>query len=162
MKREMGRGIARRCLATGFATQALELILQLSKRTQYGVRATVQLALAHQSTTYLQSKDLADKEHLPAKFLEQVLLLLRRGGVLESKVGSGGGYRLSVPPEQITVGQLLDILEPRGQDDPKPADDDAPGRLVLDRITSRLNDAQAAQVSNWTLAAVMDELGLVN
>src|SRR5436190_24278033 len=86
--------------------------MKLSKRTEYGLRAVVQLARlwpAH----YVQSRDLAQQEHLPNKFLESILLALRRGGVLESKVGSGGGYRLAKNPRDISVGDVIRRLEGR-------------------------------------------------
>jgi DNA-binding IscR family transcriptional regulator len=64
--------------------------VKLSKRTEYGLRAVV--ALARQDpNAFIQSRDLARQENLPNKFLEAILLALRRGDFLESKVGSGGG-----------------------------------------------------------------------
>jgi len=86
--------------------------LRLSKRTEYGLRAVVQLARL-EPRTYIQSKDLVAREDLPNKFLESILLALRRGNFLESKVGSGGGYRLSRPPKDISVGELIRRLEGR-------------------------------------------------
>jgi Rrf2 family protein len=86
--------------------------LRLSKRTEYGLRAVVQLAKLW-PRAFVQARDLAQLEDLPNKFLESILLALRRGGFLESKVGSGGGYRLSRSPRQISVGDLLRRLEGR-------------------------------------------------
>src|ERR1700677_3617281 len=86
--------------------------MRLSKRTEYGLRAVVQLARLW-PTGFIQSRDLAQQEDLPNKFLEAILLALRRGGFLESKVGSGGGYRLSRPPREIAVGDLIRRLEGR-------------------------------------------------
>src|SRR6266576_3493895 len=86
--------------------------MRLSKRTEYGLRAVV--ALARQGPrNFVQSKDLSQTEQLPNKFLESILLALRRGDFLESKVGSGGGYRLSRPPRDIRVGDLIRRLEGR-------------------------------------------------
>jgi Rrf2 family protein len=76
------------------------------------LRAVVQLARLS-PRSYIQSKDLASPENLPSKFLEAILLALRRGGFLESKVGSGGGYRLSRHPREINVGELIRRLEGR-------------------------------------------------
>src|SRR5258705_1724115 len=86
--------------------------MKLSKRTEYGLRAVVQLARlwpAH----YVQSRDLAQQESLPNKFLESILLALRRGGFLESKVGSGGGYRLAKAPRELPDGHIIRRLEAR-------------------------------------------------
>ena len=86
--------------------------MRLSKRTEYGLRAVVQLARLW-PRGFVQSRDLAQQENLPNKFLEAILLALRRGGFLESKVGSGGGYRLSREPRDIRVGDLIRRLEGR-------------------------------------------------
>jgi len=55
--------------------------------------------------------DLARNENVPKKFLEFILLSLRKGGVLQSKVGKGGGYYLSLPPAKISIGMVVRILE---------------------------------------------------
>jgi len=86
--------------------------VKLSKRTEYGLRAVVHLAHLWPHN-YIQSKDLAREQNLPAKFLEAILLALRRGEFLESKVGSGGGYRLSRSPREIRVGEVVRRLEGR-------------------------------------------------
>ena len=77
--------------------------MRLSKRAEYGLRAVVQLAKL-EPHKYVQTHELATgQEKLPSKFLESVLLALRRGGFLESKIGSKGGYRLSRHPRDISV-----------------------------------------------------------
>ena len=55
--------------------------------------------------------DLAEEEHIPKKFLELILLDLKRNGLLHSKMGKGGGYFLNKPPDEITVGQVVRILD---------------------------------------------------
>jgi Rrf2 family protein len=55
--------------------------------------------------------DLARDENIPKKFLEFILLSLRKGGILLSRVGKGGGYSLALPPNRITVGAVVRILE---------------------------------------------------
>lgn len=86
--------------------------MRLSKQTEYGLRAVVQLARLgpHQ---FVQSRDLAQLEDMPPKFLEAILLTLRRGGFLESKVGRDGGYRLARAAGQIRVGEVVRRLEGR-------------------------------------------------
>lgn len=86
--------------------------MRLSKQTEYGLRAVVHLARIG-PYEFVQSRDLAQHEHLPNKFLEAILLALRRGGFLESKVGRDGGYRLARPPRDIRVGDIVRRLEGR-------------------------------------------------
>ena len=84
--------------------------MRLSKQTEYGIRAVIQLCKLDQQT-YIQSRDLAAQERLPAKFLEAILLELRKGGLLNSKKGKGGGYVLAKDPHDISVGDIIRTLE---------------------------------------------------
>lgn len=55
--------------------------------------------------------DLAREENIPKKFLEFILLSLRKGGILQSRIGKGGGYYLSLPPAKVSIGMVVRILE---------------------------------------------------
>lgn len=115
--------------------------MKLSKRTEYGLRAVVHLARLWPHN-YIQSKDLSKEENLPTKFLEAILLALRRGGFLESKVGSGGGYRLSRSPRDIRLGELVRRLEGRltVEDRIRPQDGSL-GRLAVHLVNQKLTEA---------------------
>jgi Rrf2 family protein len=134
--------------------------LRLSKRTEYGLRAVVQLArLWH--TGYVQSRDLAQQEDLPNKFLEAILLALRRGGFLESKVGSGGGYRLSRPPAEIRVGDLIRRLEGRLTINEKAgvsSADLSPGKAAVRLVNERLTEATDDVLDKMTLEQLMEQV----
>jgi Rrf2 family protein len=86
--------------------------MRLSKRGEYGLRAMIDLAEAHHTgNPIVQIKDIAEREHIPAKFLEQILLNLKNAGLLQSKMGISGGYYLAHPPEQISLGQIVRVLD---------------------------------------------------
>lgn len=55
--------------------------------------------------------DLAREERIPKKFLELILLTLKNSGILQSRKGKGGGYYLGKPPREISLGQLVRILD---------------------------------------------------
>jgi Rrf2 family protein len=59
----------------------------------------------------IQIKDIAEREKIPAKFLEQILLTLKNAGMLQSKMGIGGGYYLAHPPESISLGHIVRVLD---------------------------------------------------
>jgi Rrf2 family protein len=82
----------------------------LSKKSKYGLKALMVLAEEAGRGPVLVS-DLADREGLPKKFLEAILLELKRHGLLQSKKGKGGGYFLSRTPAEITVGQVIRVLD---------------------------------------------------
>ena len=135
------------------------LHLRLSKRTEYGLRAVVQLARLWPQN-YVQSRDLAKQETLPNKFLEAILLALRRGGFLESKVGSGGGYRLSRAPRDISVGDLIRRLEGRlTVMDVTPPGELSPGEIAVHLLNDKLTTATDQVLDDMTLEQLMDQIG---
>jgi Rrf2 family protein len=85
--------------------------MKLSKRGEYGLKAMLHLANAHHAGHMVQIKDIAREEQIPTKYLEQILLNLKNVGLLQSKVGISGGYYLAKPPTEITLGQIVRILD---------------------------------------------------
>jgi Rrf2 family transcriptional regulator, cysteine metabolism repressor len=131
--------------------------LRLSKRTEYGLRAIIQLARID-SQRYVHVKELSTgQETLPAKFLEAVLLGLRRGGFVESKVGSGGGYRLAKHPRDISVGEMVRRLEGRltVNEAPTPGEP-SPGQIASHLINQQLNKALDDAMANVSLEQLLE------
>lgn len=85
--------------------------MKVSKRGEYGMRALMALASMPDPGGVMQIKEIAANEQIPVKFLEQILLTLKNAGLVRSRMGSGGGYYLSKPANQITLGQVLRILD---------------------------------------------------
>jgi Rrf2 family protein len=84
--------------------------MQVSARVDYGTRALVELA-SGDPDRLVTSEDLAGKQELPVKFLEGILTQLRRAGLVVSKRGAEGGYRLGRPPDQIVLAEVFRALE---------------------------------------------------
>jgi Rrf2 family protein len=82
----------------------------ISKKTKYALIALGYLAERATGEPILIS-ELAKEGNIPKKFLEAILVALRKGGVLKSKIGKGGGYMLALPPAKITIGRVVSILE---------------------------------------------------
>jgi Rrf2 family protein len=87
--------------------------MKLSKRGEYGLRAMIDLANWHSEAEngVVQIKEIAKREQIPAKFLEQILLTLKNAGLLNSKMGLGGGYYLARPSNEITFGNIIRVLD---------------------------------------------------
>ncbi len=85
--------------------------MRLSKRGEYGLRAMIYLASRDSENEVIQIKEIAEHEQIPSKFLEQILLTLKNAGLLNSKMGVGGGYYLARPPEEITLGHIERVLD---------------------------------------------------
>jgi Rrf2 family protein len=82
----------------------------LSKKTKYALNALVFLA-ENKDKGAIQIHDIAEHEHIPQKFLEAILLDLRKAGILSSKRGRGGGYYLLHPPKEINLADVIRHFE---------------------------------------------------
>jgi Rrf2 family protein len=78
----------------------------ISKKTKYAIKALVALA-SRKDKSPMTISDIATQEKIPKKFLEAILLDMRRQGVLGSKIGIGGGYYLIMKPKDILLSSLL-------------------------------------------------------
>ncbi|HSZ79353.1 MAG TPA: Rrf2 family transcriptional regulator [Chthoniobacterales bacterium] len=86
--------------------------MKLSKRGEYALRALIDFGVAQAiGRPMLQVSELAAKEDLPVKFLEQILMQLKAAGYLESRRGKHGGYLLARPPENISIGQVARLID---------------------------------------------------
>lgn len=85
--------------------------MAVNRTTEYAVRALVVLALEGGQGRIRQAAALAKASGTPAKFMEQVLRTLKKGGFVMSRRGAGGGYDLARPAERITLGQVFAWME---------------------------------------------------
>lgn len=90
--------------------------MQLSVRGDYGIRAVLELARRY-GDGLVQSSDIAALQVIPEPYLHQLLLALRKAGLVRSVRGPRGGYALARPPEELTLAEVMEALEgPLGQD----------------------------------------------
>jgi len=82
----------------------------ISQKAKYALRALLELARAGEGEALLIT-DIAERQRIPKKFLEQILLDLRNRGLVHSRRGRGGGYGLLKDPREITLGQILRIID---------------------------------------------------
>lgn len=86
--------------------------MKISKKGEYAVKAMVELAINFdKGEPVTLINDLAKRKGIPQKYLEQILLGLKRAGLLDAKRGVGGGYSLSQPPNNISLGQIIRAIE---------------------------------------------------
>jgi Rrf2 family protein len=84
--------------------------MKLSVRGEYALRALIVLGLNHDKPV-VRIQTISQLQNIPQRFLEQILNDLKAAGLLESKRGVGGGYRLRLPPERITLAQVIRHIE---------------------------------------------------
>ncbi|HOW58254.1 MAG TPA: Rrf2 family transcriptional regulator [Candidatus Omnitrophota bacterium] len=83
----------------------------ISKKTKYALKAVLFLAEKYATKEPVLIAEIAQKESIPKKFLESILLELKNKGVLQSRKGKGGGYLLARGPSQISFGEVIQIFE---------------------------------------------------
>lgn len=133
----------------------------ITHKTKYCLTALYSLARSY-GYGPVQISTLAQQEGMPKKFLEQILLLLKNGGVVHSKSGRGGGYQLTKPPDQITIGSIIRMIE--GPLAPLPCASETAYRLCEEcidpetcgtrQLMKQVRDATAQILDHTTLADV--------
>jgi len=84
--------------------------MKLSVRGEYALRALIVLGLNYQQPV-VRIQTISQLQNIPKRFLEQILNDLKSAGLLESRRGVGGGYRLRVPPDRITLAEVIRHIE---------------------------------------------------
>ena len=84
--------------------------MMISTKGRYVLRVMIDMA-EHQSEGYVPLKEIAARQEISEKYLESIVKVLVRNGILVGLRGKGGGYRLNVSPEQCTVGRVLRLTE---------------------------------------------------
>ncbi len=137
----------------------------MSKRCEYALRALIDIALARGAGRPLVAiHEIAARERIPEKFLEQILLQLRRAGVLRSTRGRSGGYALAKAPRSVRIGTVVRLIDgplapiscvSRTAYEPCSCPDEA--HCGLRRVMTRARDAIASILDGYTLADVVRE-----
>lgn len=115
----------------------------LSSRAKYALRACTYLAIRHAQPAWSLSPDIAEGEDIPRKFLEAILVELRDHGIVESRRGRYGGYRLARAPERIAASEVIRIVD---------------GPLALAPCASRTQFAPCADCLDIELCALQPML----
>lgn len=82
----------------------------LSQKAKYAIQALMYLGRKGEGVSVL-IRDIAEKEHLPKKFLEAILLELKGAGILHARPGKGGGYMLNRPPRTVTLARVIRLID---------------------------------------------------
>ena len=113
-----------------------------SAKTEYACVSLLELALHHGDPNPLRLKTIADKHNISHRFLVQILLQLKAAGLVESIRGASGGYHLARSPEQITVADIVHVIDPA---DPIRGGDDSNSSSMIRVVHSLWSDVQLAQ-----------------
>ena len=85
-------------------------MIKISTKGRYGTRAIIDLAIHYRNKPVLL-KDIAEREGIPIRYLEQIIIPLKVAGLVKSVRGAKGGYKLARPPEKIRLSEVIRALE---------------------------------------------------
>jgi Rrf2 family protein len=122
--------------------------LKVSQKAEYALRAMLELALRHSLAQPVRSAEIAQSQGIPEKFLELILVDLRRAGLISSQRGPVGGHRLAREPHAITVGEIWRTIDGSGERSGGKKPD--PFRVVWDEVDRAVSNV----VDNTTLEDV--------
>ena len=137
--------------------------MQLSTKARYAARALVELALKYGQEP-VKLKDIASRQEISVKYLEQVMFPLRISGYVKTHKGSQGGYVLARPPEKINMYDVIRTVE--GSLSPVDCVDNPElchrvDKCVTRRVWVGLKDAIYNELSNITLAELAEKQDLL-
>jgi Rrf2 family protein len=95
---------------TGLGFRVYHAPMRLSRRSEYGLRALVDL-VRHDGTGPVALAALAQRNNLPTKFLEQIMATLKHGGIVRTTLGAHGGYAMAADASSITIGRVVRLLD---------------------------------------------------
>ena len=136
----------------------------LSQKAKYGLKALIYLT-RHPGDGDVRIAEIAEAESIPRKFLDAILLELKKSGILASRIGRAGGYRLALPPNEIGIGEVIRVLDgplapiacaSRTAYKPCPDCKDVEACLVR-KAMLEARDAMASVLDSLSLAALCGE-----
>ncbi|MFW5996472.1 MAG: RrF2 family transcriptional regulator [Lentisphaeria bacterium] len=86
------------------------MAIELSQKCQYALRAVFELARRYNEGP-VKISEVAEAQAIPPRFLENILNQLKRDGIVDSRRGKTGGYVLATPPENLTVGTVIELIQ---------------------------------------------------
>jgi Rrf2 family protein len=130
--------------------------MKLSAKTEYACLAMLQLAAEHESGEPVQIRRIADEHGIPSRFLVQILLQLKGASLVASTRGAAGGYRLARSPHEISMAEVIEVME--GEDRPQ-TNAGKPTPLVgaLLYLCRELSNVQHERLDEMTLADLVEQ-----
>ncbi len=134
--------------------------MNLSSKSRYGVRILIQLALNYNTGVSVKGKTLAETQEITEPYIEQIMISLKRSGMVRAERGCAGGYLLSRPPESITLLEVIELFEGKLELVRCTKGSQICSRLPVcetTRIWKRLSETFRREAAAITLAHVIEE-----
>lgn len=125
--------------------------MKLSAKTEYACLAMLALAEEYDSGEPVQLRRIADEHGIPPRFLVQILAQLKGAGFVASTRGAAGGYRLARPPHEITLFDVIDVIEGLGRPESNASKASPLGQALVD-FCCEVNQLERDRLETVTLA----------
>ncbi|NQU24099.1 MAG: Rrf2 family transcriptional regulator [Candidatus Nealsonbacteria bacterium] len=134
--------------------------MKISAKTEYACIAMVELAAHYGSEKPVRIRHIAERHDVPSRFLVQILLQLKGAGLVASVRGAAGGYNLIQPPENVSLGQVMDIIigAPRENGRATNASPDSPAVKVLTETWEEVDSVQRRMLNDVSLAMLLEQV----
>jgi Rrf2 family protein len=131
--------------------------MRISAKTEYACIAMLDLAAQFSADEPVRIREIAERHSVPPRFLVQILLQLKGAGLVASVRGASGGYRLLCPPDEISLGRVMEVVDGLAEEDMKTsASPDSPAVRVLGQAWKEVSAMQHKMLAGITLADLLE------
>ncbi|MHC4181345.1 MAG: RrF2 family transcriptional regulator [Planctomycetota bacterium] len=132
--------------------------MKISAKTEYACIAMLELASQYGSGEPVRIRRIAERHSVPPRFLVQILLQLKGAGLVSSIRGAGGGYRLIKPPDEVSLGQVMGVVNSASEEavSATSASPDSPAVKVLTQAWQEVNAAERKMLESISLAELLE------
>lgn len=126
--------------------------MRVSAKTEYACIAMLELTVAYGSGEPVRIRNIAETHGVPSRFLVQILLQLKGAGYVVSTRGASGGYQLAKPPEEITLGEVMQVIEGQEETIRSSTNADSPSARVLVAAWNEVAEVEREMLGALTFA----------
>ena len=132
--------------------------MKVSAKTEYACIAMLELASQYGSGEPVRIRRIAERHSIPPRFLVQILLQLKGAGLVASVRGAAGGYQLIKPPQEVSLGHVMEVIDGTTDDEGKTssASPDSPAVKALVQAWSDVDAVQREMLSKITFAELLE------
>ncbi len=132
--------------------------MNISAKTEYACIAVLELAAKFGGGEPIRIRTIADAHGIPSRFLVQILLQLKGAGIVASTRGAAGGYQLVKDPSQITLGEVMSVIDGQAAKVSSNLDDETPITRALLQVWNQVSDEQHNMLTSITFADLAEKV----
>ena len=132
--------------------------MKISAKTEYACIAMLELASQYGSGEPVRIRQIAERHDVPPRFLVQILLQLKGAGLVASVRGAAGGYRLIKTPQEVSLGQVMEVIDGSSEENRQvtKASPDSPAVKVLQQAWQEVASVERQMLDDISLAELLE------